>query len=328
LKTGGEKFKRVTANCSVLTLRPWYTSARNDYGKNLDSTTTVRERWWIDFSPVASPLKARSPEFLSNVGGVVPLGKDEPRERRTTRQDRPLPKISTAFLILWFKKGSSGFRVGEYCALSTFNFIRSPIFDILSSMLFQILLFDGFDELDAIAPYEVLKMAAKHLPEWKVEFVTLTHANAITAANGLELVAPSKLLSLDQKPDILVIPGGGWVDQSPLGARGVTNCAEALALLRKLQQSGVILSSVCTGSMILAAAGLLDGRPCITHHSALDDLKKFPVQIIQKRVVDDGDIITAGGITSGLDLALHLIERFAGAPLATQIAAAMEYTKK
>lgn len=192
-------------------------------------------------------------------------------------------------------------------------------------MQIQILLFDGFDELDAIAPYEVLKMAARRVPDWTVEFVALTSANCITAANGLELVAPRKLLSLEQKPDILIIPGGGWVDNSPAGARGVANCPEALALLRNLHQSGVILASVCTGAMILAAAGLLDNRPCITHHSALDDLKKFPVQIIQKRVVDDGEILTAGGVTSGLDLALHIIERFVSPTLVAQIAAALEY---
>ncbi len=192
-------------------------------------------------------------------------------------------------------------------------------------MQFQILLFDGFDELDAIAPYEVLKMAAKHVPGWTVEFVALAQANCVTAANGAELVAPRKLLSLEQKPDLLIIPGGGWVDQSPMGARGVANCAEARTLLCNLHQSGVILASVCTGAMILAAAGLLDGRPCTTHHSALEDLKKFPVQITPGRVIDDGHILTAGGITSGIDLALHLIERFATPTLAAQIAMALEY---
>ncbi|MDK3159952.1 DJ-1/PfpI family protein [Kamptonema cortianum] len=194
-------------------------------------------------------------------------------------------------------------------------------------MLFHILLFDGFDELDAIAPYEVLRMAARHVPDWKVEFVAVAGANCITAANGLVVAAPRKLLSSEQKPDLLIIPGGGWVDASAVGARAVANCAGTLARLRDMHQSGVILASVCTGAMILATAGLLDGRPCITHHSALDDLKKFPVQIVPQRVIDDGDILTAGGITSGLDLALHLIERFASPALAAQMAATLEYSR-
>ena len=85
------------------------------------------------------------------------------------------------------------------------------------------------------------------------------------------------------------------------------------------------MASVCTGAMLLAAAGITDGRPATTHHSALEDLRASGAQVIDARVVDDGDVMTAAGITSGIDLALYIVEREAGAEIAERVADEIEY---
>ena len=88
------------------------------------------------------------------------------------------------------------------------------------------------------------------------------------------------------------------------------------------------MASVCTGTMLLAADGLLTGRPAITHHVAIDDLKAAGAKVVHARVVDDGDVVTAGGVTSGLDLVLHLVERHWGAPLALAAERELEYERR
>jgi transcriptional regulator GlxA family with amidase domain len=96
-------------------------------------------------------------------------------------------------------------------------------------------------------------------------------------------------------------------------------------LIQQAESRGSVLASVCTGAMILASAGALTGRRATTHHSAWADLDAAGATLVRERVVDDGDRVTAGGVTSGLDLALHLVERFAGAELAAAIAENLEY---
>ena len=125
----------------------------------------------------------------------------------------------------------------------------------------------------------------------------------------------------------MIVPGGGWNDRSGKGAyaearRGlITRRAQASATPRRRR-----FGSVCTGAMLLAAAGLLIGRPAITHHSAIEDLRNSGAQNVDgARVVDDGDIITAAGVTSGLDLALHLVARELGEEAALAGAAEIEH---
>ena len=91
---------------------------------------------------------------------------------------------------------------------------------------------------------------------------------------------------------------------------------------------GSILATVCTGAMLVAAAGLAEGRNLVTHHQAINELRAASATIIEARVVDDGDIVSAGGVTSGLDLALHLVERFAGAKVTTKISNDLEYERR
>lgn len=192
-------------------------------------------------------------------------------------------------------------------------------------MRFQILIYDGFDELDVIAPYEVLRNAAS--AGAIVELVTLEAVKEITASHGLQL-RPSTQLNLEQGPDVLIVPGGGWMGRSPKGARMEAERGTIPAALKSLHQSGTVVAAVCTGAMLLAASGILKGRRAITHHGAIKDLQAAGTEIIQARVVDDRDIVTAGGVTSGLDLALWLVERFYGSKVAHEIEIEMEYERR
>jgi transcriptional regulator GlxA family with amidase domain len=194
-------------------------------------------------------------------------------------------------------------------------------------MHFQILIFDGFDELDAIAPYEVLQNAVQAKGIGSVELVTVEAAAEITADQGLK-VRPSGLLDLKKKPDILIVPGGGWIDRSPRGAFSEAQRGVIPKAIKSLHESGTICAAVCTGAMLLAAAGILKNRPATTHHGAIKDLEAAGAKIVDARVVDDGNIVTAGGVTSSLDLALWLVERFYGSQLARKIEMQMEYERR
>jgi transcriptional regulator GlxA family with amidase domain len=194
-------------------------------------------------------------------------------------------------------------------------------------MRFQILIFDGFDELDAIAPYEVLRNAVKVRAGDSVELVTIDAAKEINCDHGLQIRASGQL-DLKHKPDVLIVPGGGWIDRSPRGARAEAERGTIPKAIKSLHESGTICAAVCTGAMLLAAAGILKGRPAITNHGAIQDLKDSGAEVIQARVVDDGDVVTAGGVTSGLDLALWLVERFYGPQVAQKIEVQMEYERR
>jgi transcriptional regulator GlxA family with amidase domain len=194
----------------------------------------------------------------------------------------------------------------------------------------DILLFDGFDELDALAPYEVLRRAAEAGADIQTRLVTLEETAEVTAFYGLRL-RPDGMLGFDPAPDMLIVPGGGWNHQSaeaPRGARFEAERGAIPAALAQLHASGVILTGVCTGGMLLAAAGLTAGRPATTHHLALDDLRATATTVVEARVVDDGDLVTARGVTSGLDLALWLVERFAGSRIAHRVESRLEYERR
>jgi transcriptional regulator GlxA family with amidase domain len=96
-------------------------------------------------------------------------------------------------------------------------------------------------------------------------------------------------------------------------------------VIRAAADAGAVLAAVCTGAMLLATAGVLTGRRATTHHSAWADLEAAGAVLVRDRVVDDGDVVTAGGVTSGIDLGLWLIERFAGPDQAARAAERLEY---
>jgi transcriptional regulator GlxA family with amidase domain len=168
----------------------------------------------------------------------------------------------------------------------------------------EILLYEGFDELDAIGPFEVLHPLSPKL-------VTLEPRETVTASHGLTLTPHG---TLSHAPALLVVPGGGWAARNEQAGAYAEYLRGALpAAIAERHAHGTIIASVCTGAMLLARAGILAGRPAVTHHTAIEDLRADGAEVHpDARWVDDGEILTAGGVTSGIDLALHLLERLRG----------------
>lgn len=190
-------------------------------------------------------------------------------------------------------------------------------------MKVEILLYEGFDELDAVGPYEVFCNAAEAGGDLSISLVTHESTERVTASHGLR-VEPDGILD---EPDLLVVPGGGWNARNERGTWGEYGRNEIPPLLADRYDRGATLASVCTGAMLLERAGVLDGRPAVTHASALDDLCETGVEVVEARVVDTGDVLTAGGVTSGIDLALWIVEREVGEEVAASVATTLEYER-
>jgi cytochrome P450/putative intracellular protease/amidase len=181
--------------------------------------------------------------------------------------------------------------------------------------------YPGFDELDALGPYEMLRIAGERTGV-DVLLASQGDRKAIEASHGARI---SPQADLAGEWDAIVVPGGGWAKQ-----QGTYLAAKDGALPRALAAhhgAGSTLAAVCTGTMLLAAAGLVDGRPATTHHLVLEELREAGADVVQARVVDDGDIVTAGGVTSGIDLGLWLVERYWDEELADRIARRVEHTR-
>lgn len=192
-------------------------------------------------------------------------------------------------------------------------------------MNIDILIFDGFDDLDAIGPNELLRHAARVGAPFEVRLVQLEGAERVVSGLGTTIVPDG---ALSERPDLVIVPGGGLNDGSPVGVLGEIERGVLPARLAQLHADGVGVASVCTGAMLLGAAGLLAGRPATTNRLALDQLRATGAEVIDARVVDDGDIVTAAGVTAGLDLALWLVERELGAQFAGQLAQGVEYERQ
>ena len=190
-------------------------------------------------------------------------------------------------------------------------------------MRIEIPIYAGYDEVDAIGPFEVLSNAAIAVEDLEVALVGADGPGEVTAAHGLRVVCDE---GLGDGADMVIVPGGGWVRGG--GVRDQYEDGGLAKRLAGMHDAGTAMASVCTGAILLAQGGILDGRPATTHRAALDHLQEMGADVDREaRVVDDGDVITCGGVTSGLDLALHLVEREWGAELAEQIATLMEITR-
>ncbi len=200
----------------------------------------------------------------------------------------------------------------------------------------QILLFDGFDPLDAIAPFEVLCAGSDALGgELTVELVAADGPRPVVSGNrGLTLTASATLDP--EKPGFIVIPGAvGPIEGDPdevdtipvlLARFGET---PAVGLLRRaLANPEVIVACVCGGSLALAMACLLEGRHAATHHLGTDVLEATGARVVDARVVDDGDLVTSGAVTSGLDLALYLLQRSYGPKIALAVESMFGYERR
>jgi transcriptional regulator GlxA family with amidase domain len=186
-------------------------------------------------------------------------------------------------------------------------------------MTIEILLFDGFDDLDAFGPFEVLTGAGLD-----TRFVTIEPRETVRSSHEATIV-PEGVLG---DPDLVINPGGGWNDRESGGVYLEARRGVITARLRARHEAGRRIASVCTGAMMLAEAGILKGRPAITHHSAIEDLKGFGADVREgARFVDDGDIMTAAGVTSGIDLALHIVRATLGEEAARAEAAEIEWNQ-
>jgi putative intracellular protease/amidase len=176
-----------------------------------------------------------------------------------------------------------------------------------------ILLYDRFTALDAVGPYETLS----RLPDAKVTFVATEPGLIRTDVGSLGLMADASLTEMS-RPDILVVPGGpGQV--LPMGDEAT------LAWIRSAHEHTQWTTSVCTGSLILATAGILDGKRATTHWQGMEFLAAMGVEAVSERVVFDGKIVTAAGVSAGIDMGLTLAARIAGDEVAQAIQLGIEY---
>lgn len=176
-----------------------------------------------------------------------------------------------------------------------------------------ILIFDRLTALDAIGPYEVLRS----VPGSKVKFVSQTPGPKRTDAGSLALVADYALEDVPT-PDVIVVPGGP-------GQLALMQDEPVLEWIRHAHETSRWTTSVCTGSLVLGAAGLLQGLKATTHWLAMDVLQSLGAQPVSERVVIEGKIITAAGVSAGIDMALTLVAREAGEAMAQAIQLGIEY---
>jgi transcriptional regulator GlxA family with amidase domain len=180
-----------------------------------------------------------------------------------------------------------------------------------------IALWDGVEELDFAGPYEVLTAWA-HFSEREIRVQTVAEStDPVTCAHGLRVI-PDVAWPDVGRLDLLVLPGG---NTRPLQAD-----EGYLTRLRGLAAGGTLLTSVCTGALVYAKAGLLDGRPATTHWASLDTLSAFDVRVEREaRFVDDGEIVTAAGVSAGIDMALHLVARLESVEQAQSVRRYIQY---
>lgn len=174
-------------------------------------------------------------------------------------------------------------------------------------------LFDQFTALDAVGPYEVLRM----LPDADVVFAAAVPGPVADGAGPLSVVATAALEEITAA-DLLVVPGGR-------GARLNVGNEELLGWIRRIDATTRWTTSVCTGSLLLGAAGLLKGLEATTHWSAVAALESYGAVYTPRRVVEQGRIITSAGVSSGIDMALRLAELAAGRVAAEAYQLLIEY---
>jgi transcriptional regulator GlxA family with amidase domain len=177
----------------------------------------------------------------------------------------------------------------------------------------SILIFDGITALDAIGPYEVLRS----VPGWEVEFVAAAAGEKRTDSGALGISADRALAEV-AATDIVLVPGGK-------GNRQLLDDDEVLGWLRDVDRTTRWTTSVCTGSLVLGAAGLLDGKRVTGHWLYLEPLRAYGADPVGGRFVEDGKIVTAAGVSAGIDMALHLVGQEAGPEVAQAVQLALEY---
>jgi len=182
-------------------------------------------------------------------------------------------------------------------------------------------IFDGAEELDWAGPWEVLAAWAKGWPEDGIETFTIAqHEGPVTCAKGLRVLPDH---TWDDAPsfDVLIFPGGR-------GTRRQIGDQDIIDWVRAHADRGTLMTSVCTGALVYADAGLLDRSPATTHWGSLDDLTTLGTDIDARpddRFVDNGSVITAAGVSAGIDMALHLVARLHSTDRAREVRRYIQY---
>lgn len=193
------------------------------------------------------------------------------------------------------------------------------------AITFAILAYDGIEPIDIGATFGVLSMAKRLTPRLHF-FVVSKSAGLIIMANGLRLVADYGFADCPDADVLMVLGGPGW--------QAASDDSEITAFIAKFHRSKGTVAAVCTGGMIVGAAGLLAGRPATTKQEIVDgearplDLlaQRYPdVRAIEARLVDTGTVLTGGGVSLGIDMTLHLIARYFGPDIAQETARIIEY---
>lgn len=201
----------------------------------------------------------------------------------------------------------------------------------------QIVLYDGFDPLDAIGPFEVLA-AGSEMVAGDLEVTLVTAEGPRIVVSGTRGLALAATAALDpSEPGCVIVPGasGPTVGDPDEGVETIPVLlaraaqTELTPLLHKaFSNPDVTVAAVCGGAIVMAMSGLIEGRHAVTHHLGLELLEAAGAHPVAARVVDDGDLVTAGGVTSGLDLGLHLLERCYGPRIAHAVEELFEYERR
>ncbi len=183
-----------------------------------------------------------------------------------------------------------------------------------------VFVFDEAEELDVVGPFEVLAAWAEHSAIKPHVSTFSVDGGGVRLAHGMRLV-PARS-SDDVGPLHLLVYPGGW------GTRRMLADRDHLEWLRQVRAQTPVIASVCTGALVLAAAGLLAGRPATTHHDHYDDLADLDPSVVidtEARFVDDGDVVTSAGVSAGIDMALYLVSRLESREVARAVCRELEY---
>ena len=185
-------------------------------------------------------------------------------------------------------------------------------------------LFEDVEELDLVGPWEVLGTWAQEHPHDEVEVFTFAREpGPVSCRKGLRVVADVVWADAAALPrcDVVLVPGGE-------GTRPLLGQGWVREALRGWKADGTLVTSVCSGALVLADAGLLDGRPATTHWSVAADLARMGADIdvrAEERFVDAGDVVTSAGVSAGIDMALHLVARLGSVDRARQVRREIQY---
>lgn len=181
-----------------------------------------------------------------------------------------------------------------------------------------IVVYEDAEELDWVGPYEVFTMLDKVVPGSCSVFTIGHPGTEVAGAKGLRVLTDHNFVDAPGA-DVVIIPGG-------VGSRTQMKDPAMLDFVRKAAGSAEVVASVCTGALILAAAGLLEGRRATTHFASMDRLRAIEgVTAVEERWVDEGNVVTAAGVSAGIDMALHLVGRLWSAETAALVQKWMQY---